>query len=180
MTDQTSNDQITPDPDQAWKALSLVNDWIRHAESKVGVVLALGSIAAGILYNMVKNQSDAGMILSVVAVICAVCIAGIAGCAAIALIPRKKPQRSAEEVTNPLFFGDIASKYYGDGLSYEAVLHALTGNATELTKHIAHQIHANAIVAHAKFTWTNRAIYALFGALATLAVVAVIVGAKGA
>lgn len=26
-----------PDPDQAWKALTLVNDWIKHAESKTGV-----------------------------------------------------------------------------------------------------------------------------------------------
>jgi len=29
-----------PDPDQAWKALNLVNDWIKHAETKLIAILA--------------------------------------------------------------------------------------------------------------------------------------------
>lgn len=168
---------VTPEPDQAWKALSLINEWIRHAESKVGVVLALGGVTAGVLYNLVKNQSDPGLVLNVIAVACAACITTAAVCAALALVPRRKPQRSADAVTNPLFFGDVASKYNGDGITYEKILHALTGNHDELTRHIAHQIHANAVVAHAKFNWANRAIFALFGALTALAVIAVIVGA---
>ena len=80
---------------------------------------------------------------------------------------------------NPLFFGDIAKKYGENGLNYDDVLHALTGDSDELTKHIARQIYDNAVVAHLKFKWTNLAIYALFAALLTLAIVASVVGMEG-
>lgn len=166
------------DPDQAWKALSVVNDWIRHAESKVGVVLAFGGVSAGVLYNLVKNQSDSGWFLNVMIVLCAAFIILLAICAAMALVPRNL-KRGVQGMINPLFFGDIAKKYGENGLNYDDVLHALTGDSDELTKHIARQIYDNAVVAHLKFKWTNLAIYALFAALLTLAIVASVVGMEG-
>lgn len=36
----TPEPAIDPEPDHAWKALSLVNDWIKHAEGKAGITLA--------------------------------------------------------------------------------------------------------------------------------------------
>lgn len=52
-----------PEPDQAWKALGLVNDWIKHADAKVGATLA-------------------------VTVLCAVAVVAAGGSAALALMPR--------------------------------------------------------------------------------------------
>ncbi len=41
-----------PDVDQAWKALSLVNDWVKHADAKRGVVLTAAGVSGGVLFNL--------------------------------------------------------------------------------------------------------------------------------
>lgn len=61
-----------PDPDQAWKALSLVDEWLKHAEAKSGATLAAAGVAGGVLYNLVKNETHPGLWLSAVAVGCAI------------------------------------------------------------------------------------------------------------
>lgn len=55
-----------PDPDQAWKALSLVNDWVRHAETKVIATLAAAGVSGGLLYKLAHGWDDpslAGVVL---------------------------------------------------------------------------------------------------------------------
>ncbi len=47
---------LPPDPDQAWRALSLVNDWVKHAEVKLGVVLTATGVSGGILFNLAKDR----------------------------------------------------------------------------------------------------------------------------
>ena len=47
-------DRIEPQPDQAWKALGLVNEWVRHAETKVAATLAATGVTAGALLNGVR------------------------------------------------------------------------------------------------------------------------------
>lgn len=165
-----------PDPDQAWKALTLVNDWIKHAESKTGVTLALAGVSGGTLFNLVKDQHNAGFWLSATAVVCGVATFAAGGAAAMALLPRLRLGRAPEEPTNWLFFSHIARGYKGDSPSYVEVLHALTRDKDGLTRHIAHQVHANATVAHRKFRWANWAVLALMVDLAALGIVALIVG----
>ena len=77
-----------PEPDQAWKALGLVNDWIKHADAKVGATLGFSGVVAVLLYNLVKTEDDPGWILSVVTVLCAVALVAGGGSAALALMPR--------------------------------------------------------------------------------------------
>jgi len=188
-----------PDPDQAWKALSLVNDWVKHAEAKVGATLATTGVVGVMLYNLVKAQNTPGPLLSVFAVVCAVAVF-LAGCsAALALMPRltivsrierlkairrdrKAPTdestESPEDPVNVLFFSNIAKAYDKDSPSYIEVLRALTSDREQLTRQIAHQVHANATVAHRKFTWADRAIKLLVLALIALSAVAVIVGSR--
>ena len=43
------------DPDVAWRALSLVVDWIKHSEAKAGATLAATGVTAGVLYNITKD-----------------------------------------------------------------------------------------------------------------------------
>jgi hypothetical protein len=63
-----------------------------------------------------------------------------------------------EDLSNLLFFKHIALSYKGDGPTYAEVLATLTSNRTELTRHIANQVHANANVAHEKYQWVDAAV----------------------
>jgi hypothetical protein len=213
-TDTSANADVTPSPvsppspspDQAWKALSLVNDWVKHAETKSVAILAAAGVAGGVAYNLLKDQTEPGAILSVVAVVgcLAIFLAGLFAMASLA--PRLKvpgtgglrdrwrkwraghpptaAENEAEEVqaeaeenpTNLLFYGDVKRDYGNDAPTYAQVLAALTGNDREITDHIALQVHANSLVAHRKYFWANWAIKALRVGLIGLAVIALIIG----
>jgi len=166
-----------PDPDQAWKALSLVNDWLRHAEAKLGVALTATGVSGGVLFNLVNDQADGSLALRIAAVVCCVAALAAGGCAMIGLFPilrHGRRQRGAEEVFNPLFFHDIARTYRNDAPSYSAVLHTLTTSPGDLVRHIGQQVHANARVVERKYRWANRAIRALLVDLLALGAVAAI------
>jgi len=169
----------SPDPEQAWKALSLVNDWVRHAETKVGVVLGATGVSGGVLFNLVKDQSHPSRIFDIAAAICAAAVLGAGLCAMVGLYPvlRLRP-RIAEEVINPLFFQDIARAYKGDAPSFGAVLHTLTTNPDDLVRHLGQQIHANATVAQRKYRWANRAIRMLLIDLLALGALTFIIALK--
>jgi hypothetical protein len=82
-----------PDPDQAWKALALVNDWVKHAESKAGATLAAAGVSGGVLYNLVKNTTDPEPVVDVVAVGCVIATATSGLLALFALVPQLEPPR---------------------------------------------------------------------------------------
>lgn len=186
---------VASDPDQAWKSLNLVNDWIRHADAKVGATLAVSGVSAAMLYNLVRGQHNPGFLLSSAAVIAGVATGLAGGSAALALMPRLALEtkftqwRSCRDVAmeelgprddpvNLLFFSNVAKQYDGDAPSYIELLCALTADREKLTRQIAHQVHANATVAHRKFIWADRAIRLIVIALLVLAIVAVMIGAK--
>ncbi|MFG2369881.1 Pycsar system effector family protein [Streptomyces sp. NPDC048504] len=191
-------------PEHAWKALSLVNDWVKHAETKSVATLAAAGVAGGVAYNLLKDQSDPGIILDVVAATGCLMIflAGLFALAALA--PQLKPplrgelraklrgmwarrnvprsegeaepaQAEAERSpTNLLFYGDVKRQYEHDAPTYAQVLATLTGNAEEITNHIALQVHANSLVANRKYVWANHAIRALRVGLICLALIALL------
>lgn len=86
MTDTA--DPASCDPDQAWKALSLVNDWVKHAETKSATILAASGISGGVLYNLVKGETSPGWWLTIVGGVCGLAIFLAGGCALLALTPR--------------------------------------------------------------------------------------------
>ncbi len=163
----------TSDPEQAWKALTLVNDWIRHAEAKVAATLALTGTSGVLLFNLVFPRNDPGRTLSVAAVVCAAALFIAGGFSALALMPqvRAKPWRQ-EDPTSLLFFRHVARKYKTDYPAYGDVLATLTTDPDALTRQIAHQIQSNALVAHRKYRWANLAIIALMIGLIALAIAA--------
>lgn len=165
-----------PDPDQAWKALSLVNEWIRHAEAKTGATLAATGVVGGLLYSLVKNQNHPSLAISVLASACGACVLAAGVFCALALVPRMRVRGQAEDPSNLLFYAHIAKAFRGDAPSYVEVLKTLTTSPTELTEHIANQIHANATVAHRKFDWASRALIALFLGLLFLIALSLVVG----
>lgn len=184
-TPPSGPDGRDPDPDQAWKALSLVNDWIRHAEAKTTATLAAAGVTGGVLYNLVQHRTNPPAALCIVAVTCGIAIMASAGSAILALAPRLRIRTTTtpptddadppEDPSNLLFFAHIARDYRGDAPNYAQVLSTLTSDPTKLTKQIGHQVHANADVAKRKYWWANCAIIALGIDLAFLAIVAILV-----
>lgn len=166
---------VDPDPDQAWKALSLVNEWLRFAEAKAAAVIAVAGVSGGVVYNLVKGVSDAPCPISVMTIVSIGFILGAGVCSAMVFIPRRKNPIQGDDFINLLFYSHIARKY-PDEPTYAQVLSALTSNPIELTRHIAHQVHANAGVAQHKFDWATRGILATFGVLVSLAILASLVG----
>jgi hypothetical protein len=167
-----------PDPEQAWKALTLVNDWIKHAEAKTGAVLAATGASAILLFNLLRASTATNVLVYILAAV-AVASTVVGGvCALTALYPRlrlrrRRTVRASNDPVNPLFFHDIVRSYGTDGPSYAAVLHTLTTSKVDLVKHLSFQIHANAIVAARKYKWSNRAIIALSLNLFTIGALAV-------
>lgn len=170
---------VAAEPDQAWKALGLVNDWIKHAETKVGATLAATGVTGGVLYNLIKDRQNVGLLLLFCAAACGLLVVSAGVCAALALLPRTHLSSRKEDPTSPLYFNHIARAYGDNAPSYSEILRALTGDRDALTRHIAHQTHANAVVAHRKYIWANRSLSALLGALLMLAASAAIVGIQG-
>lgn len=175
-TDAVSPSPHAPDPEHAWRALALVNDWLRHAEAKLGVSLGVIGVSGGVLFNLVQDRTRT-VAFDVAAVICtlAILIAGV--CAVVGLYPvlgqgRRTPK--PDDAVNPLFFHDIARAYREDAPSYGAVLHTLTTSPDDLVRHIAQQVHANAAVAQRKYRWANRSMRAVFVTLLALGVVAAV------
>lgn len=195
-TDESAKASNHADPDQAWKALSITNEWVRHADTKVGVTLAFVGATGTILYNLVKNLQDWGWLLGGVAITCAIALFAAAAAGFMALFPRTTPhipKRNStetkeagapkdenspvdEEAVNLLFYGDIVHKYGDTRPTFVDVFRTLTNDKDRLTGHIAHQIHVNAHIATTKFRWTNRAIKAEVFAVGALAFVAFLVG----
>jgi hypothetical protein len=163
-----------PDPDHAWKALSLVNDWIRHADAKIGVTLAATGVAGATLFNLMKDAADPSCWLKATAALCAAALLWTAACAVIGLVPQVKigKRRDPESYTNLLFYRHIAGGWEGKPAAFVFALGSLIIDKQELTKHIGEQVHANASVARRKYVWADRAIRGLAVGLLLLAITA--------
>ncbi|WP_091471027.1 Pycsar system effector family protein [Paenarthrobacter nitroguajacolicus] len=168
-----------PQPDQAWKALSVTNEWIRHADTKTGVTLAFVAATVTALFNIAKDEGNWTCLLRATVVLCASALLAAVGFACAALFPRTKGrlpsgEETDEDAVNLLFFGDIAGHYTKDRPTYLQVLSLLTSDSTRLTRQVAAQIHENAHIATTKFKYVNRAIIAELIAVGVAAAVAVI------
>jgi len=177
MTTPAPPPEPTSDPDQAWKTLSLVNDWVKHAEAKIAATLAAAGVAAGVLFNLVKDQQERSLSLNITAAASGFLLVTTAVLAALALRPRLRLKFWRQEpATSPLYFTHIARKYPVDaGDRYADVLKELTVDPDQLTKEIARQVHANATVAHRKYRLVHGAIGTLLLGLLLLAAVALVI-----
>ncbi|WP_137145201.1 Pycsar system effector family protein [Mycolicibacterium sp. CR10] len=176
MSDDDGADAANPDPDQAWKALTLVNEWLRFAEAKAGAVIAAAGVSGGVVYNLVKSVDHPPWPISAMTILCVVFIVGAGVCAAMVFVPRRKNPGQPEDFSNLLFYSHITKQYANDEPTYADVLGSLTSNRAELTRHIANQVHANSGVAHCKFNWATWGIFAIIGALSSLGILAALVG----
>lgn len=167
---------VDANPDHAWKALSLVNEWIRHADAKAAVTLAFTGVLATMLFNLVKDfeSRTVGSDLVVVTACALLVITG--GLCAWTLTPRVRDKGTSSLVVNRLFYASISKNFRGDRHRYIDVLHTLTADPDELARDIAHQVHANAEIATTKSTWATWAIRSAVAAGAAVALLAILIG----
>jgi len=176
------------DPDQAWKALSLVNEWIRHADAKAGATLAFVGVTAGILLGVVADVTTWHWFTTLAAAACgfALLCAGLFGGAS--LLPRlgrrvpwlkTHSSEASEDEPNLLFFADIRRTFGGDRKGYRAAFGSLTTDRQHLAGAVTDQVHANALIADSKFRWVDRAITSQLVAVVALVVLIVLVRLVG-
>jgi hypothetical protein len=168
-----------PQPDHAWKALSITNEWVRHADTKTGVTLAFVGATTTVLFNLVKDEDHWTCLLVGAVAVCAAALFVSVVCAWLALFPRVKGRPSTgdepdEDAVNLLFFGHVSSHYSKDRPTYLQVLSTLTTDPARLTRQVAAQIHENSHIATTKFKYVNRAIMAEMVAVGVAVFVAVV------
>lgn len=158
---------------EAWNVLTNVNEWVKHAETKLGVVLAfLGVLAAGLI-TLVLEVGRGSTLLLVLEGISGLLLLLAAGCASLGLLPQYAHEPDHAKL-NPLYYGDVRRHFADKPDEYAGHLRAALDNPQVITDHLARQIVANSGVAVRKYTWANRAI--LLGFLSLLGTVAVVVG----
>lgn len=149
--------------EQAWKILSLVTEWLRHAEAKLGVILGFVGVSAGVLFNLVGKYEDGHWLFITAAAVSGVAalVAGLAALLGLLPIVRlKREARKAEPTINPLYFEDISSEI-SDGASYLTAFSELVVNSDDLVRHIGTQVFANARVASRKYRYAQIAMWGL-------------------
>ncbi|MEV7670212.1 Pycsar system effector family protein [Streptomyces sp. NPDC088752] len=167
-TPSSQTPQQVPNADHAWKALALVVDWIKHAETKAGVTLAAAGVASGVLYNLLKDATTPSTWLLLCSILSALGLVATGLCAGCALWPRL---RMKEEPTSLLYFHHIA-RGHPKSDTYTTSLISLTADIDALVGEIASQGWANSKVAHKKYMWSGWAIRSLILSLITLAATA--------
>jgi hypothetical protein len=173
---QSAAEQTPPEPDHAWKALSLVNDWIRHSDAKAGLTLAFTGALGAMLFNLAQDASIRSVLFNVVVVAACSLLFMTAALCAWTLTPRVNDRDAAPDSINRLFFASISRHFKGDRLRYAEVLSTLTSDPHELVKDLAHQIHANARIATVKAKYAQWAIRSAVAAGACVATAALIIG----
>ncbi|MEU1715349.1 Pycsar system effector family protein [Nocardiopsis dassonvillei] len=164
----------TADPEQAWKTLALVNEWLRHAETKLGFVLAATGVSGGVLFNLVKDQQNTSLVFNIFATICCLSAVAAGTFAIVGLYPKTSIDKS-NPGSNPLFFGDIARIYEKNGAGYVVRLQSTIKDSVEIVDLIGHQIHANSVIARRKYRWADRALKVLFADVTLLGIVAFLI-----
>lgn len=161
-----THDEALKNADDAWALLSLVNEWVKHAEAKLGVVLAFVGVMAAGLIAIASDTARPTQTVMIMELITALLILSSAVLAALGLLPRFKGQPEAARM-NPLFYGDVAKHFKNRPDEYLTHLSEVLQSRNELAQQIIRQVFANSSVAHAKYVWANRAI--LVGALGLVA-----------
>lgn len=174
LTELRSDEPPAPNPDHAWKLLTLVNEWIRHSDTKAGATLAFTGVLGTMLFNLVRIPTARSLPFDLIVVAGCCFLLLTAALCAMTLTPRVDDSDADPGAINRLFFDSISRNFRGDRPRYTEVLSTLTSDPYELVKDLAHQVHANAKIAtlKAKFAkWAIRSALAAGGCVATVALI---------
>lgn len=184
-------------PEQAWKVLGLVNDWVRHAETKLGLTFAATGVTATVFIAVIRDWLPHWTVL-VLGLIAAGVLLSTGWACVMGLVPRRWSttddgflahlehllMRTAEKLgrrtpapsqqadpANLIFYTSIVEEYGPEGCGrYQKDVNKLLADAPALVAAVSQQAWANAQVAERKFTWANRAVWRLAAAWLLVAI----------
>lgn len=137
--------------DEQWCILSAVNEWVRFADAKASLTLVVqGSIASVSLPPLFHARSlfFSGSLLLTLLVIAAICSTLTIYYCLKCVIPRLLVRGGKSIV----FFGDIATSFESADVYFMMLKkYQDEGGRDGLTKHVAHQIWSNSVVAEKKY-----------------------------
>ena len=163
-TDQSAREpQATED---AWRALLLQLDMVKHAETKAAAALASSGVLGGLLYTLVSQNRNSGVLFVLASSAAAVAIVAAAAAAGVALRPRLLARHGGQ---NLLFYSAIARRYGHDAVAFGQALSDLLADRPAMLSTLSGQILSNANVATRKYRAVNVAILTLLAALGLLA-----------
>lgn len=166
----------TPNPDHAWKLLSLVNEWIRHSDAKAGLTLAFTGVLGTMVFNLAKDFDQRTFLSdSVVVLACALLLLTAALCG-LTLTPRLNDKDVDPDAINRVFFASISHHFRNDRPLYSEVLSTLSADPHELVRDLADQVHSNATIATLKARYAKWAIRSAFAAGSAVAALATVIG----
>lgn len=138
------------------KALDLQLRWIAAADSRISLLLPLGTAMLTVLAALSPEASDWTVFPGIVATISVILLLGALMCAAVASFPRTEGPKSSL-----LFFGGIVTKTADKYLKSIAEL-----STDDIIDDLAHQCHRNAQIAHHKFFWVKAGMISLLSSIA--------------
>jgi hypothetical protein len=160
-----------PATDDAWRALLLQLDLVKHAETKAAATLASGGVLGGLLYTLVSQNRADGALFVVIASVTASAVVAAMTAAGIALRPRLFAKAGSQ---NPLFYNAIARRYAHDADAFGRDFAVLLTDRSAMLSALAGQILSNATVATRKYRAVNVAVLTLLAALGLLATTAIV------
>lgn len=151
---------------EAWQLLGVVSQWITNADAKAGAILAACGIVGGFLYSVVKDgaYTHKGWVHTL-AIVCAVLLTASAASAGFALRPRRRRDSPPQSL---LYFDYVARQTIYSEAEYVTALTGLLRDPKALAEQIGMQVYQVSLVASAKYSWVNRALFAFLAALTAL------------
>lgn len=168
-----------PNADHAWKLLGLVNEWIRHSDSKAAITLAFTGAMATLLFNLARLVKEQTLLLNSAVVIAALLLGTTALLCGLTLIPRVVHTDGgitpSDSAANRLFYASIHKHFAGRPDAYAQALRDLTADEAEVIRDLAASIHVNASIATAKAVYAKWAVVAALASAAAIAFAAIVV-----
>ena len=151
-----------PNTEDAWKALGQVNDWIKVADTKAGLVLSASGVLGGaVLHGLPPHEQwsqhawKAGMLLTALALACASALTSLRVFA---------PRLKVGEPSSPLHFEHIARRY-ADPREFRQHAGPLFDEQERLREALTGQLWATSKVARRKFRHVAPAVWLLAASL---------------
>ncbi|TAH31655.1 hypothetical protein EYC59_06475 [Candidatus Saccharibacteria bacterium] len=132
-----------------WQILNNINEWIRFADAKAGVVLAACGVLGGIVIARLPSDQSTFRFWGLAAVLVTLGLAIV--CAAICLGPslgKKIPP------TSLMYFGHISRKYRENFSGFAQDFEGL-GIGDKISEEITSQIWVNSMIATKKYRYVN-------------------------
>jgi hypothetical protein len=163
--------------DDSWKQLQLINEIVRYADAKAGLVLTLNGVLIGLIAVRVQtgdffsDHPSPGAMLLIAMAFLTLSVAFDVG----AVMPRLA---ATGQEASLLHFEYVGEHFAADQDDYVDQFAKLVQDSDQMQRALGAQVWANCVVARRKYAYVRWSLRFLAGALATT-VLAAVAGALG-